>query len=167
MNEISDKKRKIKNSDVIKRTLFSLIYVARLKTSKDYAWSIIKNLLTELKKDHDFLKYISIDEIKNIKDTIDDITVSSDFNNIDSNKIGEVIQNIVDIFKTRMGVKAGYFFLTEFKDKLGDEYHTVIKKMGVDLRLIDLQYEIYGWDSGKYKIKDKHDTNIAYLEKTE
>ena len=167
MDETSEKKHKIRNSDVIKHTLFSLIYVARLKTSKDYAWSIIKNILFDLKKDHDFLKYISIDEIKNIKDTIDDITVSSDFNNVDSNKIGEVIQNIVDIFKSHMGIKAGYSFLTEFKQKLGDEYHTAIKKMGVDLRLIDLQNEIYGLDSEKYKIKDKHDTNIAYLEKKE
>ena len=41
------------------------------------------------------------------------------------------------------------------------------KKMGVDLRLIDLQKQIYGWDIGKYKIKDKFDSNIAFLEKKE
>ena len=75
MNEGSDKVQKVKNSDVIKRTLFSLIYVARSKTSKDYAWSIVKRLLVELKANHDFLKYIYIGEIENLKDNIDDITV--------------------------------------------------------------------------------------------
>jgi len=167
MDEGAEKLKKVKNSDIIKRTLFSLIYVARSKTSKDYAWSIIRGLLTELKAEYDFLKYIHIDEIENLADTMDDITVMSDFNQVEPKKIGKAIQNIVDIFKTRMGKKAGYFFLREFKDVLGNKYHSIIKKMGVDLRLIDLQNEIYGWDAGKYKIKDKHDTNIAFLEKEE
>lgn len=167
MDEGAEKLKKVKNSDIIKRTLFSLIYVARSKTSKDYAWSIIRGLLTELKAEYDFLKYIHIDEIENLADTMDDITVMSDFNQVEPKKIGKAIQNIVDIFKTRMGKKAGYFFLREFKDVLGDKYHSIIKKMGVDLRLIDLQKEIYGWDSERHKIKDKFDSNIAYIEKKE
>ena len=162
---MTKKNQKVKNSDIIKRTLFSLIYVARSKTPKDYAWSIIKQLLTELKKDHDFLKYIQIDDIEKLENTIDDITVLSDFNNIQSQNIGKAIQNIVDVFKNRMGSKAGYFFLTEFKEALGDEYHSILKEIGVDLRLIDLQKEIYGLESGEYKIKDKFDSNIAFLEK--
>ena len=167
MNERPKKADRAQNSEVIKRTLFSLNSVARSKTSKDYAWSITKRLLTELKTDYDFLKYIRVNEIEKLADTIDDITVKSDFNNVEPKKIGDAIQNIVDVFKTRMGKKAGFFFLTEFKDVLGDEYHSIIKKMGVDLRLIDLQNEIYGLDDGKYKIKDEYNSNIGYLEKEE
>jgi len=167
MNKSSAKIEKVQNSDVIKHTLFSLIFVAHSKTSKDYAWSIVKNLLVELKVDHDFLKYIQIDEIENLNDNIDDITVISDFNQVCPKKIGEAIQNIVDVFKTRMGKKAGYFFLAEFKEVLGEEYHSIIKKMGVDLRLIDLQKEMPGWDTQNYKIKDEFDSNIAFLEKKE
>ena len=66
-----------------------------------------------------------------------------------------------------MGKKAGYFFLAEFKEVLGEEYHSIIKKMGVDLRLIDLQKEMPGWDTQNYKIKDEFDSNIAFLEKKE
>ena len=167
MNERPKKEIKVQNSDVIKRTLFSLIYVARSKTSKDYAWSIIKRLLIELKEDYDFLRYIQIDEIENLEDTIDDITVLSDFNHVEPKKIGGAIQNIVDVFKIRMGKKAGYFFLTEFKDVLGEEYHLIIKKMGVDLRLIDLQKEMPGYNIREYKIKDEFNSNIAFLEKKE
>ena len=166
MNKKSEK-NKIENTEIIKHTLFSLIFVARSKTSKDYAWSIIKKLLIELKTNYDFLKYIKIDEIVKLEDTIDDITVLSDFNNVEPKKIGGAIQNIIDIFKTRMGKKAGYFFLAEFKKVLGEEYHLIIKKMGVDLRLIELQKEIPGYETGKYKIKDEINSNIAYLEKIE
>jgi hypothetical protein len=157
----------VPNSDVMKHTLFSLISVARSKTSKDYAYTMAKNILIELKENFRFLDYIHINNTKNLVDAIDDISVISDFDNIDSKHIGEAIQSIVDLYKTRLGNKAGYFFLTEFKKILGDEYYSIIKKMGVDLRLIDLQKEINGIDTEDYKIRDKIDSNIAYLEKIE
>jgi len=167
MIDTSDELNSVPNSDVIKHTLFSLIYVSCSKTSKDYAWTIVKNLLIDLKKDYDFLKYIHIDEVKNLKNTIDDISVMSSFDNIEPKQIGEAIQNIIDNYRTRMGNKAGYFFLTEFKKILGEEYHSIIKQMGVDLRIIDLQKKIPGLITSEYRIKDKHDSNIAYLEKKE
>jgi len=159
------KNQEIQNSDVIKQTLFSLIYVANSKTSKDYAWSIIKTLLIELRKNHAFLKYIHIDEIENLRNSIEDITVLSDFNKVKPKDIGRAIQNIVDIFKTRMGTKAGYFFISEFKETLGEEYYSILQEMGVDLRLIDMEKKIFGWDKEKHRIKDKFDSNIAYVEK--
>ena len=167
MEDTSDECDILQNSDVIKRTLFSLISVARSKTSKYYAWAVVKNLLNELRENFYFLGYIHIEKTKNLHDTIDDISVVSDFDDIDSKQIGEAIQSIVDLYKTRMGNKAGYFFLTEFKIALGEEYYSIIKKMGVDLRLIDLQKEIAGIDTEDYKIRDKSDSNIAFLEKKE
>ena len=165
MEDAADEINNVQNSDIIKHTLFSLIYVARSKTTKDYAWIIAKNLLIELGENYSFLKYIHIDETKNLRDTIDDISVISDFDNIEPEQIGKAIQAIVDNYITRMGPKAGYFFLTEFKKILGLEYNMIIKKMGVDLRIIDLQKKIPWLDTSQYKIKDKHDSNIAYLEK--
>jgi hypothetical protein len=167
MDDTSNEVNSVPNSDVIKHTLFSLISVARSKTSKDYAYTMAKNLLTELKENFSFLGYIHINNIDTSCDSIDDISVISDFDNIDSKHIGEAIQSIVDLYKTRLGNKAGYFFLTEFKRVLGEEYYSIIKKMGVDLRLIDLQKEIAGIDTVDYKIRDKIDSNIAYLEKIE
>ena len=165
MNNYDKKVINVTNTDIIKKILFSLVSVARSKTSKDYAWGIIKNLVLELSVDYDFLHYILIDKLDNLKDSMDDISVMLDFDTVESTMVGEVIQKIIDLFKKRMGNKAGYFFLSEFKEVLGDHYYSVIKKMGVDLRLIDLQKEIYGWDKETYKIKDKYNSNIAYLEK--
>ncbi len=158
----------VENSDVIKHTLFSLVNVASTKTSEDYAWSIIKTLLKELKENYDFLKYIKIDNLEYLENTIDDITIMSDLDNVNPTHVGKAIQDIIDIFKTRMGKKAGYFFIKEFRDDLGEEYHSIIKEMGVDLRLIDLQNEVYGISSSQnYKIKDDNNINIAFIEKKE
>jgi len=167
MDDTSNEVNIVPNSDVMKHTLFSLISVARSKTSIDYAYTMAKNILIELKENFSFLGYIRINNIKNLCDSIDDISIISDFDNIDSKHIGEAIQSIVDLYKNRLGNKAGYFFLTEFKKVLGEEYYSIIKKMGVDLRLIDLQKEIAGIDTEDYKIRDKIDSNIAFLEKRE
>jgi hypothetical protein len=155
----------VTNSDIIKRILISLIFVAKLKTSKDYAWGIVKNLLTDMSDDYYFLQYIQIENLDNINDNIDDISVLVDFDSIESNKIGEAIQKIIEFFKRHLGKRAGYFFLSEFKEVLGNSYYEIIKKMGVDLRLIDLNKEIYSYGEQSYEIKEKYNSNIAYLEK--
>lgn len=166
MNNYKTPVNNIQNSDVIKHTLFSLVSVARTKTSDDYAWSIIKILIKELEPDYDFLKYVYIDDLDNLGNTIDDIAVITDIDNVNPKELGKAIQEIVNIFKTRMGNKAGLFFLREFKDHLGEQYHAHIKKIGVDLRLIDLQKEVYGI-SGEYKIKEDSSTNIGFITKAE
>ena len=155
----------VTNSDIIKRIIFSLIFVAKSKTSKDYAWGIVKNLLIDMSEDYDFLQYIQIEDLENINDNIDDINVLVDFDSIESNKIAQAIQKIIDLFKRNLGKRAGYFFLSEFKEVLGNSYYDIIKKMGVDLRLIDLHSEIFGYGEESYEIKEKYNSNIAYLEK--
>ena len=155
----------VENTDLLKHILFSLVNVTSDKTSEDYAWSVIKNILKELKQTYKFLGSVQIGDLENLKNTIDDIIILSDVNHIDPVELGRAIQNLIDIFKTRMGNKAGYFFIQEFKADLGDEYHSRIKKIGVDLRLTDLQNEISCFSSKGYKIRDDRKSNIAFIEK--
>ena len=158
---------KIDNSEILKHTLFSLIHAAALKTSDDYAWASVKKLVRELKDNHAFLNYICIGNISYLNYTIEDIKISTDINDIDPKEIGKAIQNIVDLVKKYLGEKAGYFFIQEFREILGDTYHSIIKKMGVDLRLVELQDQYSCFESGKYKIKDDKNSNIAFVEKAE
>lgn len=152
------------NSDIIKKTIFSLITVATPKTSDEYAWSCVKNLLIELRSSYPFLKYIRIGNIENIDYKIEDINVMMEIDSVTPSELGRAIQDIIDLLKKRLGKKAGYFFLQEFKQVLGEKYHSIIKNMGVDLRLIELKNQLYGFDMD-YQIKDRADTNIAFLEK--
>lgn len=163
----SEKIYKLDNQHIVKRTLMSLIYVATTKTSDDYAWSSIKKLMNELRETYDFLKYIQIKDIKQLRYTIDDITIEPTLNNIEPRELGKAIQDIIDLLKKYLGKKAGYFFIQEFREVLGEEYNRIIKSMGVDLRLVELQNELYGVDTGKYKIKDDSNSNIAYVEKVD
>jgi len=153
------------NSDIVKHVLFSLIHVATTKTSNDYAWSTLKKLLKELEVEYNFLKYIEIAHIDYLSYTIEDIKIMQQFNQVENEELGRSIQDLIDLYKKYLGKKAGYFFIKEFKTCLGEEYHSAIKNMGVDLRLIELQNEIKDLDTQGYKIKEDTSSNIAYVEK--
>jgi len=149
----------------MKHTLASLVHVASTKTSEEYARSSVKNLLKELEENYGFLRYIEIKDVKYLEDTYDAITVMSNIDRIDPLAVGRAIQNLVDVLKKHLGKRARYFFMKEFQDDLGEDYRSIIKSMGVDLRLADLQDELGGWDSKQYTIKDDADVNIAFIEK--
>jgi hypothetical protein len=165
MHNYQERDEEISNSDIIKHTLMALITVAKSKTSDDYAWASIKKLLNELRGKYDFLKYISIDELELINYTSEDIIIENDFDNVEDNILGVAIQDIIDLLKKYLGKKAGYFFFQEFKNVLGEKYHEIIKKMGVDLRLMELQKDFSGIEIKDFKIKDSSNSNIAFVEK--
>jgi hypothetical protein len=156
---------KVENSDIIKHVLSSLVDVTSTKTSKEHAWLTVKTLIKTLQEEHNFLKHIKIEDKKNLDSNLDAINVVNDINSIESIKIGYAIQNIIDVLKKYLGEKAGYNFTQEFRDDLGEYYCLIIKKMGVDLRLVEMQDEIYGWETKNYKIKDDSNVNIAFVEK--
>ena len=155
------------NTEILKHTLITLIDVASTKTSYDYAWSSLKKLIKELQVNYDFLMYIHIADIEDLRYSVDGIKIEDKINNVDQRKIGEVIQNLVDLLKKYLGKKAGYFFISEFREILGDDYNKILKDMGVDLRLIDLQNELRGMNSGEYHLKEDYNSNIAFIHKKE
>ncbi len=156
---------KVKNSDVFKHVLSSLVNVTSSKTSEEHALLMVKTLLKNLELEYDFLRYIKIDDVEGIDNNLDAIVVVSDINYVESIRIGKAIQSLVDVLKKHLGKKAGYHFIREFRDDLGEDYNLIIKNMGVDLRLVELQDEMYGWETKRYKIKDDDSANIAFVEK--
>jgi len=156
---------KVKNSDVIKHVLSSLVNVTSSKTSEEHALFMVKTLLRNLELEYDFLRYININDAEGVDNNLDVIVIVSDINYVESMRIGKAIQEIIDVLKKHLGKKAGYRFIQEFIDDLGEDYHSIIKNMGVDLRLVELQDEIYGWETKRYKIKDDNSANIAFVEK--
>jgi hypothetical protein len=153
------------NSEIIQHTLISLIIVASSKTSNDYAWAIIKKLLRELRINYSFLRFIKIDDISALNYSIEDISVSSDFEKVSLKEVGKAIQALIDLLKKYLDTKAGYFFIEAFKNVLGEKYYDTLKKMDVDLRLIELKKELYDLEINNYKLRESKDSNIAFVEK--
>jgi len=165
MENSFDRSYLIENSDIMKHTLASLLNIAGSKTSVNYARSSVKNLLRDLEGNYDFLKYVNIKTLKQIENNKDAINVESNMDDIQPKEIGKAIQELINVLKFHLGKKAGYFFIKEFRDDLGDEYHTYIRDLGVNLRLAELQEELGKIDIEQYEIKEDSKANIAFIEK--
>ena len=155
----------IENSDIVKHMLASLLNIASNKTSVDYARSSVKNVLRDLEGNYDFLKYVNIKTLKQIENNIDAINVRPDMDCVRPKEVGKAIQDLIDVLKSYLGKKAGYFFIKEFRDDLGNEYHMHLRDLGVNLRIAELQEELGKIDVDQYKIKEDSKVNIAFVEK--
>jgi len=163
------------NSDVMKHVVKSFVNVISTKTSTAHAWLTMKVLLKKLGEEHSFLKQIDIVDrkfiagfqpgmqpLENDPFIIDFLT---DIDTVNPKDIGKAIQNLGDILKKNLGEKAGYSFLREFREDLGEYYCSMIRTMGVDFRIVELQDDVYGLESQKYTIKEEGKNNIAFIKK--
>jgi len=166
----------VKNSEVINHVMDSFFHVISTKTSPAHAWLTLKIIMQEIEYDHDFIKSVDVVDIEDVKTYIkmskrnekefNIVQVHTDVvDHTNEDLIGKAIQSLADKLKKYMGKKAGYHFLREFRDDLGEDYHSIIKKMGVDLRLIELQEDLYGWINENYVVEENNDSNIAFIMK--
>lgn len=131
----------LENSDVVKHVLKTLVNISSRKTTSVHAISTLYELVNQLKEKYSFLKHVEI------KDTTfleleDPITVLSKIDGIGSNKIGEALHDIISTMNTNLGKDAGYYFIKELKNRMGPDYISTIEEMGLDLGLMQLEFEV-------------------------
>lgn len=131
-----------KRSDVIKNVLKTLISISSRKTDLPFAIMSIEELIKKLEIKYGFLRLIQINNDVYNEDTTDFISVMSDINTVPSSELGQALYAIIDMTNRRLGSNAGHFFIKEIRNKLSDDYLSVMKDMGVDLGLMQLESEI-------------------------
>jgi hypothetical protein len=131
-----------KKSEIIKDVLRTLISISSRKTDLPYTIIIMEDLIKRLETQYGFLKHVQIrDDIYNEQST-DLISVMSDINAVPPTELGRALHSIIDSMNRSLGDNAGHFFIKEIRNKLSDEYLTVMRNMGVDLGLMQLESEI-------------------------
>jgi hypothetical protein len=129
-------------SEIIKSVLKTLISISSRKTDFPYAVMTMEDLIKRLEVKYSFLKNIQInDEVYN-EETTDVISVMSDINNVSPTELGQAIHAIIESVNRKLGENAGHFFIKEIRNTLGDDYVSMMRDMGVDLGLMQLESEI-------------------------
>ena len=131
----------LENSDVVKHVLQTLIAISSRKTTSVHAISTLYDSINKLKEKYSFLKHVEI------KDTTfleleDPVTVLSEIDGVGSNKIGRALHDIIQTVNFNLGKDAGYFFIKELRSRMGHEYVSTIEDMGLDLGLMQLEFEV-------------------------
>ena len=131
----------LENSVLIKHVLDKLINISSRKTTSGQALSTLYKSVKELEKKYNFLKHIEIKDTQFIE-LEEPITVMSDIDNVRSEIIGKALYDIIKSMNTNLGKSAGHFLIKELKNSIDDNYYTTMMDMGLDLGLMQLEFEI-------------------------
>ncbi len=130
----------IQNSDLIKQVIKTLLNITRRRASESVSILLINTILKTLTGRYNFLKNVKIKTTLGYGDiTADAVSVDSGINSVDSATLGKVIETIIRVISMDLKEKAGIFFIKEFKDRLGGNYVSEIRRCGVDLDLLQLE----------------------------
>ncbi len=129
------------NSEVMKHVLNTLVNLSSRKTNQGQAITTMNNLIEKLKNKYDFLKHIEIKDTRYLE-LNEPISVMSDIDKIESDNIGKALYDIIKNMNIALGRDAGFFFIKEFRRNLGDHYSESIEEMGIDLGLMQLEFEV-------------------------
>ena len=131
----------IDNSQIVEKLLTTLLEISRRKTNEIHAFYTLETVINQLKDRYVFLKYIHLRDTLYSEDD-DTITIVKDINKVEPNDIGDALQNILTTMYHSLGRDAGYFFIKEIQEALGEGYTSSMKNLGVDLNLLQLESEI-------------------------
>jgi hypothetical protein len=143
-------------SDVTRQFLQTIIQIIGRKTSEEYAELAIRNLLKKLQPTYPFLQDI---EIKNTRylELESNVTVRDSLNTIHPKEVGMALKGLSKIIIKSLGKNAGYFFIRETQEKIGNDYNTIlVKTMDVDLTLMQSIY-----------IVEKKSFSLLHIEKSD
>jgi len=131
----------IENSEVVRHILQKLINISSRKTTKVQAITTMFESIKKLQSKYDFLKHIEIRDTRFLE-TEDPVTVMSDINNVKLNDVGKALHDIIKTINTNLGSGAGYYFIKELKNNIGENYFSAIEEMGLDFGVMQLEFEV-------------------------
>lgn len=129
----------LKNSQVIRHVLQTLVSKIGRRTSEGFATVILDTVLNELMSRYDFLRYV---EIKNTfySEGIDAVNVSSEIDLVDTAKFYNAVGDIIGMTVKYIEENANFFFIKEVQEALNGIYDLNLKEQNIDLNLMQFQF---------------------------
>jgi hypothetical protein len=129
---------KIRNSVLFEAFLKALYDVACRRTTSKYADEAIGATIKTLENKYDFMKFVQIKKPE-VADENYSIHVYPDIDKVDPELIGKAIEALLRVVYNDLSAEAGLYFVSELKDKVGEEITKMISDIDVDLDQIQLE----------------------------
>lgn len=149
------------HTEIIERILQALIGVIGRRTSESYAVVTVHTVLKELEPKYDFLKYIKIKDTS-YSEGIDAISIMPDLDFAEPAKFYRAIEELINSTVIYIDKNAGFYFIKEFQEAIGDIDGLVLKERGIDLSFMQFEYI----EDKKQEIKIVHSKILEHVIKT-
>ncbi len=133
VNKKQTKTLTIENSDIFRRVLKTLIALMEKKIGRDFAISTIKKLIEEYANKYDFLKNITMVDIRYTLGE-NEINVDQEIDRLEPTNVGKAIEDIIVGVHRSLGENDKPLYIDEFKRQLTSDYQTKLDEMGVNLK---------------------------------
>ena len=111
------------------------------KRGEEYAVSTMSSLLKELEAEYGFLQYVEIQDIRFLEGE-KRVTVMPNINAVLPTEVGKALHILISKLSLSLEDKDGYLLIGEFQHRVGSEYTSAIKAIGIDTELLLLEHKL-------------------------
>ena len=130
-------KNQITNSKLYQEVIASLHNIVKRRTSINYSIVVINDIIRTLRERFEFLKNVEVISNQHTEDEDGFIMIDDELDSVDAKEIGRSIESLIRLVSMNMKDKeAGLYFITELKENIKDKYISKLRKLGVDIDLI-------------------------------
>ncbi len=132
----------IENSEVMRNVLTTLLKISNRKATWGDVAPTMGSLIKKLEEKYSFLEHVEIKDTRFLE-AVDPITVMSDMNSVPPTEIGKAIHEIIYSMNESLGRDAGFYFIKEIGNRIGDDCYTTIRDdMDVNLNLMQMEWDV-------------------------
>jgi hypothetical protein len=131
----------VENSDILKHILRTIITVSGRKTNESHAVFIIDKVMKKLEKRYYFLKNVAVKDTTFLEEG-EPVSIMTNLDSISKKDLGKALYDIIFTMNDTLGEDAGHFFFKEIAASVKSEIGSIMKDIGVDFNLMQLEYEI-------------------------
>ncbi len=131
----------MQNSEIMVYVLQKLFDISSRKTTQQQALSTMSGLIKKFENKYGFLRHIELKDTR-FSELEEPISIMSGVDTIESDEVGKALYDIIRNMNMALGKNAGHFFIKELRTKMDENYITTIEDMGLDLGLMQLEFEV-------------------------
>jgi hypothetical protein len=145
----------MKNSDTLLEIFTALYKISSRKTSEGHTVTLMDSIIDELEKKHYFMTYVKVKDTRFIEDE-DFLNINNKIEKIEPKILCNALFDCIITMNESLSKNAGPFFYKEISNKISDKCNSLLKINGIDLGLMQLEYEVKQLEKRIIKtIKDK------------
>lgn len=131
----------MQNSEIMVYVLQKLFDISSRKTTQQQALSTMSDLIKKFENKYGFLRHVELKDTR-FSELEEPISIMSDVDTINSDEVGKALYDIIRNMNMALGKNAGHFFIKELRTRMDENYITTIEDMGLDLGLMQLEFEV-------------------------
>ncbi|MDH7517782.1 MAG: hypothetical protein QHH19_05505 [Candidatus Thermoplasmatota archaeon] len=129
----------LENRELTIGILKTAVDIIGRRTSEIYAVVVVDRIIGELRKKYDFLKHITI-KVAQYWESVETVNVEPDINKVDREELNKFLIEFFKKLTKTMDKSTGYYFIREIKENLPLNFEETLKKSGIDLDVLQLEY---------------------------